>query len=85
MVQELDLASRVAFVRDPEPVETIRKPLAKVEGRRRIRLSGLPIAWRGTPSPDDWVTDIVGTNLKKFILAAREGLGHRARAAPACR
>jgi hypothetical protein len=63
----------------------MRKSLAKVERRRRIRLSELPIAWRGAPSLDDWVTDIVGTNLKKFILAARERLGHRARAVPACR
>ena len=46
-----------------------RKPLTKAEGRRRLRLSGLTIAWRGTQSLDDWVAYIVGTKSKKFILA----------------
>ena len=46
-----------------------RKPLAKVEGRRRLPLSGLTIAWRGTPSLDDWVAYIVSTQSKKLILA----------------
>jgi hypothetical protein len=46
-----------------------RKPLAKVAGRRRLRLSGLTIAWRGTPGLDDWVAYIVGTKSKKPILA----------------
>jgi hypothetical protein len=50
-------------------VEASRKPLAKVEGRRRLRLSGLTIVWRGTPSLDDWVAYIVKTKSKKFILA----------------
>lgn len=50
-------------------MEASRKPLAKVEGRRRLRLSGLTIVWRGTPSLDDWVAYIVRTNAKKFILA----------------
>ena len=36
-----------------------RKPLAKVEGRRSLRQSGLTIAWRGTPNLDDWVAYIV--------------------------
>jgi hypothetical protein len=35
-------------------MESSRKPLAKVEGRRRMPLSGLTSAWRGTPSLDDW-------------------------------
>ena len=30
-----------------------RKPLAKVEGRRRMRLSGVTVAYRGTPNLDD--------------------------------
>ena len=30
-----------------------RKPLARVEGGRRLRLSGLTIVRRGTPSLDD--------------------------------
>jgi hypothetical protein len=47
-----------------------RKPLAKVEGRRSLRPSGLTIAWRGTPDLDDWVAYIVNkTKSKKLILA----------------
>ena len=46
-----------------------RKPLAKVEGRRRLRMSGVTVAWRGTPDLDDWVAYIVnGTRSKKLIL-----------------
>jgi hypothetical protein len=53
-------------------MESGRKPLAKIEGRRRLRLSGLTIAWRGTPNLDDWVAYIVnGTKSKKLILADR--------------
>jgi hypothetical protein len=49
-----------------------RKPLAKVEGRRRLRLSGLTIAWRGTPDLDDWVAYLATrTKSKKLILADR--------------
>jgi len=51
-------------------MEGSRKPLAKVEGRKRMRLSGVTVAWRGTPSMDDWVAYIVnGTTSKKLILA----------------
>jgi hypothetical protein len=51
-------------------MDSSRKPLAKVEGRKRLRLSGLTVAWRGTPQLDDWVAYIVnGTNSKKLILA----------------
>src|SRR6266849_354853 len=47
-----------------------RKPLAKVEGRRRMRMSGVTVAWRGTPDLDDWAAYIVnGTRSKKLILA----------------
>jgi len=48
-----------------------RKPLAKVEGRRRMRFSGVTVAWRGTPNLDDWVAYIAnGTKSKsKLILA----------------
>ena len=47
-----------------------RKPLAKVEGRRRMRLSGITVAWRGTPNLDDWVAYIAnGSRSKKLILA----------------
>jgi len=34
-----------------------------------MRLSGLTIAWRGTPSLDDWVAYIVRTKSRKVILA----------------
>jgi hypothetical protein len=51
-------------------MEGSRKPLAKVEGRRRMRLSGVTVAWRGTPNLDDWVAYIVnGMRSKKLILA----------------
>ncbi len=47
-----------------------RKPLAKVEGRRRMRLSGVTVAYRGTPNLDDWVAYIANsTKSKKLILA----------------
>ncbi len=52
-------------------MEMSRKPLARVEGRRRMRLSGLTIAWRGTPSLDDWAAYIVKSKSKKLILADR--------------
>jgi hypothetical protein len=51
-------------------MEGSRKPLAKVEGRRKMRLSGVTIAWRGTPNLDDWVAYIAnGSRSKKSILA----------------
>ncbi|MGH7318304.1 MAG: hypothetical protein ACRELA_01545 [Candidatus Rokuibacteriota bacterium] len=45
-----------------------RKPLAKVDGRRRLRLSGFTIAWRGTPNLDDWVAYIAKPKSKKLVL-----------------
>ena len=51
-------------------MEVSRKPLAKIEGRRRMSQSGLTIAWRGTPRLDDWVAYIVnGSSSAKSILA----------------
>jgi hypothetical protein len=51
-------------------MESSRKPLAKVEGRRRMRLSGVTVVWRGTPNLDDWVAYIAnGSRSKKLILA----------------
>jgi len=51
-------------------MQASRKPLAKVEGRKRLRLSRLTIAWRGTPNLDDWVAYIATTTKsKKLILA----------------
>lgn len=52
-------------------MEAKRKPLAKVEGRRRLRYSGLTVAWRGTPSLDDWVAYLVTSRSPKLILADR--------------
>lgn len=35
-----------------------------------MRMSGVTVAWRGTPNLDDWVAYIVnGTRSKKLILA----------------
>ena len=49
-----------------------RKPLAKSEGRKKLKASGLVIQWRGTPSLDDWVAFIArGTRSKRVILAAQ--------------
>lgn len=45
-----------------------RKPLVKVEGRRRLRLSGITIAWRGTPGLDDWVAYIAKPKSTKLVL-----------------
>ena len=59
----------VNLVYGDEHMEARRKPLAKVEGRRRLPLSGLTVAWRGTPSLDDWVAYIVSTKSRKLILA----------------
>ena len=51
-------------------MEASRKPLAKIEGRKRMRRSGITVAWRGTPRLDDWVAYILnGTRSKKLILA----------------
>jgi hypothetical protein len=50
-------------------VQSGRKPLAKVEGRRRLRLSGFTIAWRGTPDLDDWAAYIAKPKSKKLVLA----------------
>ena len=51
-------------------MDSSRKPLAKVEGRRRMRMSGVTVVWRGTPNLDDWVAYIAtGTHSKKLILA----------------
>jgi len=51
-------------------MESPRKPLAKIEGTKRMKLSGLTVTWRGTPDLDDWVAYIVnGTKSRKLILA----------------
>lgn len=51
-------------------MDVSRKPLAKSEGRKKLRASGLVIQWRGTPGLDDWVAFIVsGVRPKRLILA----------------
>lgn len=51
-------------------MEVSRKPLAKSEGRKKLKPSGLVIQWRGTPNLDDWVAFIVnGTRSRRRILA----------------
>ena len=53
-------------------MDVTRKPLAKSEGRKKLRTSGLVIQWRGTHNLDDWVAFIVnGTRSKRLILADR--------------
>jgi hypothetical protein len=53
-------------------VDGPRKPLAKVEGRRRMRMSGVTVAFRGTPQLDDWVAYIAdGTRSQRSILLDR--------------
>lgn len=52
-------------------MDTKRKPLAKVEGRRRMQRSGLTVAWRGTPDLDDWVAYLVGSKTKRSVLLDR--------------
>ena len=53
-------------------MDASRKPLANVEGRKHLRLSKLTVAYRGTPSLDDWCVYIVnGTKTRKYILVDR--------------
>ena len=52
-------------------METRRKPLAKLGGRRLMPASGLTIAWRHTRGLDDWVAYIAKTKSAKLILADR--------------
>ena len=52
------------------PMETLGKPLAKIRGRTRLRVSGVTLAWSGTPDLDDWVAYISRrSRSKKLILA----------------
>jgi hypothetical protein len=65
-------SSRAAVARErSDGLEARRKPLARLEGRRRMPVSGLTIAWRGTPGLDDWVAFIAKTKSKRLILADR--------------
>ncbi|HUP34796.1 MAG TPA: hypothetical protein VNC82_05035 [Candidatus Limnocylindria bacterium] len=69
-----------------------RKPLAKIEGRKRMQASGLTVAWHGTRSRKDWVAylenggeqgrlvlaDQVSERAVKSLLARIQGLSRDA-------
>lgn len=61
-------------------MQASRKPLAKVEGRKRLRLSGQTIAWRGTPNLDDWVAYIATTTKSKILILADQVSERKVRA-----
>lgn len=47
-----------------------RKPLAKIEGRKRMQASGLTVAWQGTRSLKDWAAYVEnGSERGRLVLA----------------
>jgi hypothetical protein len=51
-------------------MEVTRKPLAKIEGRKRMQVSGLTVAWQGTRSLKDWEAFVEdGTEHGRLVLA----------------
>jgi len=51
-------------------MEAPRKPLAKIEGRKRMQASGLTVAWHGTRSRKDWVAYLEnGHDQGRLVLA----------------
>jgi len=51
-------------------MEATRKPLAKIEGRKRMQVSGLTVAWHGTRSRKDWVAYVEnGSEAGRLVLA----------------
>lgn len=51
-------------------MEVTRKPLAKIEGRKRMQVSGLTVAWHGTRSLKDWVAYVEdGDGHGRLVLA----------------
>ncbi|MGH7414880.1 MAG: hypothetical protein ACREKJ_11845, partial [Candidatus Rokuibacteriota bacterium] len=53
-------------------MEASRKPPAKIEGRKRIQVSGLTVAWHGTRSLKDWVAYVEnGSEQGRLLLADR--------------
>ena len=51
-------------------MEVTRKPLAKIEGRKRMQASGLTVAWHGTRSLKDWVAYLDdGSDDSRLVLA----------------
>ena len=50
-------------------MEAPRKPLAKIEGRKRMQTSGLTVAWHGTRSRKDWVAYVEnGSERGRLVL-----------------
>ena len=51
-------------------MEVTRKPLAKIEGRKRMQTSGLTVSWHGTRSLKDWVAYVEdGDDRGRLVLA----------------
>jgi hypothetical protein len=51
-------------------MEVTRKPLAKIEGRKRMQVSGLTVSWHGTRSLKDWVAYVEdGDEHGRLLLA----------------
>ena len=49
-----------------------RKPLAKIEGRKRMQQSGLTVAWHGTRSRKDWAAYVEnGSERGRLVLAEK--------------
>jgi hypothetical protein len=51
-------------------MEVTRKPLAKIEGRKRMQASGLTVAWQGTRGLKDWAAYLEdGAERERLVLA----------------
>ncbi len=51
-------------------MEVTRKPLAKIEGRKRMQTSGLTVSWHGTRSLKDWVAYVEGGDERGRLVLA---------------
>jgi hypothetical protein len=51
-------------------MEALRKPPAKIEGRKRMQASGLTVAWHGTRSRKDWVAYVENGNEQGRLVLA---------------
>lgn len=49
-----------------------RKPLAKIEGRKRMQQSGLTVAWHGTRSRKDWAAYLENGSEKRHLVLAEQ-------------
>lgn len=57
-------------------MEAPRKPLAKIEGRKRMQGSGLTVAWRGTRSLKDWVAYVENGGEPGWLVLADQVSEH---------